>query len=210
MAPAARRSDSAAKPGKTAAGRERREEILRVAERLFHKNGYHATSLDDVADAIGFTKPAIYHYFKSKEDILFEIREAIIRDALERTEDVLILDASPAEQLRALLVGHTQMVLQNRRANKIYYEEQGLLSPSRERQIRRLERRYEEVARGLYVDGVAAGELRDIDPAVAIATILGACNWAYRWFRPRGRLKADELAEVMVDLLMNGFVADGT
>jgi TetR/AcrR family transcriptional regulator, cholesterol catabolism regulator len=193
--------------GKTAAGRERREEILRVAERLFHQNGYHATSLDDVADAIGFTKPAIYHYFQSKEDILFEIRDAIIRYAIDRSQEVLSTAATPIDRLTGLLVVHTQTVLENRRANKIYYEEQGLLSADRERKIRQLERRYEKVLRKLYEEGVAAGELRDVDPAIAVATLLGACNWAYRWYRPRGRLKSHELAEVMVDFLMNGYRA---
>lgn len=193
--------------GSTAAGAGRRAEILRIAERLFAANGYPATSMEDVADAVGVTKPAIYHYFTSKEDLLLEIRQSIIDGALDLVDGVLEADGSPARKLRDILVAHTETVLRRRRANKIFYEEHGQLSPDRERAIRRAERRYEDVLRQLYAEGIGAGELRDVDPGIAVATLLGACNWSYRWFRPRGRLRADELAAVIVDLLLEGHLA---
>jgi AcrR family transcriptional regulator len=190
--------------GSTAAGAGRRAEILAVAERLFAQKSYHATSMDDVADAVGVTKPAIYHYFRSKEDILLEIRQSIIDDALELVDGVLEAAGRPADKLRDILVAHTTTVLTRRRANKIFYEEQGLLSADRERAIRRAERRYEKVLHRLYEDGIAAGELRGADPGIAVATLLGACNWSYRWFKPRGRLSAEEMAQTMVELLLEG------
>ena len=70
--------------GRASAGAGRRREILDVAERLFAEHGYASTSMDDVAEAVGVTKPAIYHYFRSKDDILLEIRQSIIDDALAR------------------------------------------------------------------------------------------------------------------------------
>lgn len=197
-----------ARRGPTAAGEERRQEILRVAERLFHQDGYHATSLDDVAEVIGFTKPAIYHYFESKEDILFELRDRIIREALDRAAEITKQGGTSAEQFTAVLVAHTRTVLEERRANKIYYEEQGLLSGDRERRIREHERRYELVLRDLYTQGVADGDLRDVDPGIAVSTLLGACNWAYRWYRPGGDLRPKELAETLVDLLTHGYRKD--
>lgn len=190
--------------GSTAAGAGRRAEILRVAERLFASNGYAATSMEDVADVVGVTKPAIYHYFRSKEDLLLEIRQSIIDGALELVDGVLEAEGRPSQKLADILVAHTETVLKRRRANKIFYEEHGRLAPERERAIRRAERRYEKVLRQLYQEGVAAGELRDVDPGIAVATLLGACNWSYRWFKPRGRLKAGQLAEVIVDLLLEG------
>lgn len=190
--------------GSTTAGAGRRREILDVAERLFAKHGYASTSMDDVAEAVGVTKPAIYHYFRSKDDILLEIRQSIIDEALERVEGILEQDGSPARKLADLLVSHTETVLRRRRANKIFHEEHGLLSPERERSISGKDRRYEQVLRQLYAEGVEAGELRDVDPGIAVATLLGASNWSYRWFRPRGTYGADEMAALIVDLLLEG------
>ena len=117
------RATSTRSSGTTAAGAGRRKEILEVAERLFWQKGFHAASMDDVAEAIGLTKPAIYHYFRSKDDILLELRQSIIDDMLHLIEGVLEADGSPAVKLRDILVAHTEVVLRRRRANKIYHEE---------------------------------------------------------------------------------------
>lgn len=197
---------TSARGGTSPAGAGRRQEILGVAERLFWQKGFHAASMDDVAEAIGLTKPAIYHYFSSKDDILLELRQSIIDAMLELTEGVLEAEGEPADKLRDILITHTEVVLRRRRANKVYHEEQGRLSAVAERPIQASEDAYDEVLRSLYRDGVAAGQLRDIDPGIAVATLLGAMNWSYRWFRPRGELKAPEMAEVIVGLMMDGLL----
>lgn len=206
---AARRGGTTGTGGTTAAGAGRRQEILSVAERLFWQKGFHASSMDDVADAIGLTKPAIYHYFRSKADILVELRQSIMDSMIELSEGVLEADGSPATKLRRILVAHCEMVLRRRKANKIYHEEQGTIADEQTRAMRRRESGYEDVLRGLYGEGVAAGELRDVDAGIAIATILGAINWSYRWFRPQGSLKAPQMAEVIVGLLLEGHMAEG-
>ena len=200
----ARTRSTAGGGGSTTAGAGRRREILDVAERLFARHGYASTSMDDVAEAVGVTKPAIYHYFRSKDDILLEIRQSIIDEALERVEGVLEAEGPPSRKLADLLVSHTETVLRRRRANKIFHEEHGLLSPDRERSISGKDTRYEKVLQQLYAEGVEAGELRDVDPGIAVATLLGACNWSYRWFRPRGQYSAEEMAALIVDLLLEG------
>lgn len=206
---AARNRGTSGTGGSTAAGAGRRQEILAVAERLFWQKGFHASSMDDVAEAVGLTKPAIYHYFKSKDDILLEIRQSIMDAMMELTEGVLDADGSPATKLRNILVAHTEMVLRRQRANKIFHEEQDAIADRRDRSIRRSESQYEDVLRGLYAEGVAAGELREVDPGIAVATLLGAINWSYRWFRPKGELRAPQMAEVIVDLLLHGSLIDG-
>lgn len=190
--------------GVTPAGAGRRREILDVAERLFWEKGFHATSMEDVADAIGLTKPAIYHYFASKDDILLEIRQSIMDEMLELTDGVLQADGEPIDKLRNVLVSHTEVVLRRRRANKVYHEEAGSLPAGRERGTRAAERAYEDVVRGLYAEGVVDGHLRDVDPGIGVAVLMGAINWSYRWFRPRGALRAPEMAELIVSILLEG------
>ncbi|MEY9214945.1 TetR family transcriptional regulator [Thermobifida halotolerans] len=186
-------------------GNDRRAQIIEVATALFREKGYHVTSLDDIADRIGFTKPAIYYYFKSKEDVLFAIVNGIVDEALERFHAIAEGPGSPGERVHALLVEHTRTILRNLDANTVFYNERGLLSPEREKEMRKREREYTEVMQRLYAEGVANGELLDVDPAVATATLLGASIWSYRWFDPEGRLSADEVAEQIAKLLLNGY-----
>lgn len=184
---------------------DRRQQIIDVATTLFRRNGYHATSLDDIADGIGFTKPAIYYYFESKEDILFEIVDGIVDGALERTTSIAARSDPAADRLHALLVENTRVVLQDLEANSVFYNERGLLSAERESAIRRREREYTRVVYDLFREGVAEGNLVDADATVATATLLGASIWAYRWFDPAGRLDADEVAEEIARLLLDGY-----
>jgi TetR/AcrR family transcriptional regulator, cholesterol catabolism regulator len=186
-------------------GLGRREEIISVSTTLFREKGYHTTSLDDIADRIGFTKPAIYYYFKSKEEILFAIVDNVVRGALERMRAIADRNGSPADRLHDLLVENTRVVLENIEANTVFYNERGLLSAERERAIREREREYTNVVLDLYIEGVEAGELLDIDPRVATATLLGASIWAHRWFDGRGRLSIDQVADGVADLLQSGY-----
>ena len=197
---------------KTAAGKVdkrkrtgRKAQIIDVSTELFREKGYHATSLDDIADRIGFTKPAIYYYFKSKEDILFAIVDEIVDSGLERMEAVAATALSPTEKMHDLLVENTRVILENLDANSVFYNERGLLSAEREEAIRDREREYTRVARQIYIDGVEAGEFTDVDPAVATATLLGASIWAHRWFDPNGSMTTNEVAEQIATLLHEGY-----
>ena len=186
-------------------GNDRKAQIIDVATSLFHRKGYHVTSLDDIADHIGFTKPAIYYYFKSKEDILFAIVDEVIGEALDRVRPIASRDDSPAERLHDLLVQNTIVVLSNLKANTVFYNERGLLSPERERDIRTREREYTKIVQELYEEGVEAGEFLEVDPRVATATLLGAGIWSYRWFDPAGKLSIEEVATQIARLLLSGY-----
>jgi len=190
---------------RSAAGPQRKLEIIETATSLFHEKGYRETSLDDIADRVGFTKPAIYYYFKSKEDILFAIVDSIVDAALERIRTIARRDASPTERLHDLLAENTRVILENIEPNTVFYNSRGMLSLEREQDVRAREREYSQVVRDLYVEGVQAGEFLDIDPAVATATLLGASIWTYRWFDPAGRLPRERVAEDIARLLMSGF-----
>lgn len=184
---------------------ERKQQIVETSTMLFKNQGYHATSLDDIADVVGFTKPAIYYYFKSKEDILFEIVDGIVSNALERIRLVAQGPGTPAERLHGLLIENTRAVLENLEGNTVFYNSRGMLSPEREQDVRERERVYTRVVRDLYVEGVEAGELLDIDPGVATATLLGASIWTYTWYAPEGRHPQEQVAQEVASLLFSGF-----
>ena len=186
-------------------GGDRKAQIIRVSTALFRERGYHATSLDDIAERIGFTKPAIYYYFRSKEDILFAIVDGVVEGALSRIRSIAERDEPVVDRLHAILVENTRVVLENLEANTVFYNERGLLSPERERMVRDREREYTRIVRDLYVEGVEEGSLLDIDVTIATSTLLGASIWAYRWFDARGRLSVEQVAEQVAELLMAGY-----
>lgn len=198
---------SAGRPNHRAAGSRRKAEILETATTLFHERGYHETSLDDIADRVGFTKPAIYYYFKSKDDILFAIVDSIVESALQRIRGIAAREASASERLHDLIAENTRVILENIEPNTVFYNSRGFLTPERESDVREREREYTRVVRDLYAEGVKAGEFLDMDPSVATSTLLGASIWSYRWFDPKGRLSRDRVARDVAKLLMDGFKA---
>ncbi|HSG79148.1 MAG TPA: TetR/AcrR family transcriptional regulator [Acidimicrobiia bacterium] len=184
----------------------RRSEIIEVATRLFSERGYAATSLEDIAEVIGFTKPAIYYYFGSKDEILFEIHDGIVRVGLERVEAIREAGGNPADQLDQVLREHIARLLDNVEANLVFAREQAALSEDRAADIRDRDRAYERAVRAIYVDGVADGSFKDIDPRVAVGSLLAACNWAHRWYRTGGEYSTDDVADMIVGLLMGGYL----
>lgn len=185
----------------------RRSEIIEVATRLFSERGYAATSLEDIAEVIGFTKPAIYYYFASKDEILFEIHDGIVRAGLDRVEAIRKAGGSPADQLEQVLREHIARLLDNVEANLVFAREQAALSEDRAADIRARDRAYERAVRAIYADGVGDGSFRDLDPRVAVGSLLAACNWAHRWYRPGGEYATEDVADMIVGLLMGGYLA---
>lgn len=192
---------TASAPERSGRGRE----ILEVATRLFYEKGYHETTLADIAEVIGFTKPAIYYYYDSKEDLLFEIRDRIVRAALDRVREIIAAEEDPLRRLRAILRNHLGTLLANAEANIVFHEERGVLSEEREESIRQHERRYDRLIREVYAAGVAEGRFRDVDPTIAVGMLLGACNWTYRWFREGGAVSEDDVTDSILGLLSQGY-----
>jgi AcrR family transcriptional regulator len=184
---------------------DRRTQIVRIATRLFSEQGYAQTTLDHVATEIGFTKPAIYHWFDSKDQILFEIHRDIVQPALEEVREIRQTGGSPRTQLEAILAAHVRRVLRNRDANTVFAREAAALSPTKAAEIRSMDREYENEVRAVYSQGVAAGEFADVDPVVAVGSLLSACSWVSGWFRDDGPLDADSVVAMIGSLLAAGY-----
>ncbi|GIU93469.1 MAG: TetR family transcriptional regulator [Acidimicrobiia bacterium] len=188
---------------------DRRNQILEVATRLFSERGYAATSLEDIAEEIGFTKPAIYYYFKSKDEILFHIHDRIVQEGLAQIRAIRAQGGSPSQQLEQVLREHMRRLLANVEANLVFAREQAALPADKAALINQQDRRYEEEVREIYREGVKAGVFVDIDPRVAVGSLLAACNWAYRWYRPGGAYRVDDVADMIVNLLRHGYERAG-
>jgi len=181
-----------------------RQRILREAASLFDLGGYHNTSMEDIASRIGLRKPTLYHYFKSKEDILFGIHDAFIDRLIEQQRARQSIAMDGRQQLLEIIMDMLQVIDEQRGEVRAFFEFYRELSPDRRESIARKRDEYEGFVEGVIRAGVAAGEFREVDPRLAALSLFGMVNWSYQWFQPGGRLGPRELAYVMWDLFVKG------
>lgn len=184
----------------------RRRDILVAAAHVFARDGYAGASLDDVAAKIGVTKGVIYYYFRSKEEILTEIRATAIRDAIERIEAIIATGGPPEQLLRAAvsdLVSHIFDEL-DRFANVLRPGEK--LSAESHALVRDLQRRYEQLVRGIVEAGIKERAFVQHDPRVVTFTLLRACLGVADWYSPDGPLPPEMVAEQVTEQVVAGVV----
>lgn len=182
---------------------DKRAAVLRTAARLFNEKGFHATSLDEVAERLHVTKPTLYHYVRSKDEILF----ACVQTGLQTMRDAIAqrgaAGGSALDQLEAGMRAYTRIVTQDFGMCLIRIGEDPLPEESRT-ELRRLKREIDLEFRGLIVRCVAEGSVRPVDPKLAAFTLAGAVSWVGRWYRPGGPLAPEQIADACCDLLLSG------
>src|SRR3954454_11485498 len=180
---------------------ERREELTRIAARLFAERGYQGTSLTDLAAELGVQKPSLYHHIDSKEDLLWEIAQegaAAFHAALEG-----VPQAPAAERIRLALRAHLAVVAGQLDIATVFVREWRYLEGERHEAFVAERRRYEERIRELFREGVEGSELRtDLDVSTAALLFLSAANWAYTWLRAGSG--TDALADRLYAALLDG------
>lgn len=176
----------------------RYDQIYETAARLFYEKGYAATSLQDLANAVGLQKGSLYYYIDSKEDLLYGITDyahTFFTDLVEQARDE---GASPAEGLRRLLHRHAKFAAEHFHVTAAFYNERGALAPERQAVIVQTRDAYEASLRAYVKQGQEAGEFSaELDPKIAVFGILGMINWMYQWYRPGGGLTPQELADAL-------------
>jgi AcrR family transcriptional regulator len=180
----------------------RRNELTRQAARLFAEQGYHGTSMEDLAAAMGVQKGSLYAHVKSKEDLLDELAEngaAAFHAALDAIDERL----RAVEKLRLALRAHLRVVAEQLDVATVFVREWRYLEGERREAFIAERRRYEERIRSLFREGVEQSELRtDLDVSVAALVFLSAANWAYTWLQPDR--DTDALADRFFELLVDG------
>lgn len=205
-------SDQAQEPSATDRGGPRggrREELINTAARLFEEEGYHQSSMERLAERAGLAKPTLYHYFKSKEEILFEVHLHFIQPLIQRQQRRMELGLRPSQVLLEAFVDHMEVVAEKPGMLRMFFEHQRELGPDRRSQMRENRRRYRMLIEETIDAGIAAGELRPVDVRLTAFALFGMVNWAYKWFQVKGELSPRETAHFLWDLFMRGVQANG-
>ena len=181
----------------------KRDTVLRESGRIFNREGFHNTSLDDVANHLDVSKATLYNYVKDKQEMLFEFHKMALIIGDEAMEMARKVDANGAGKLRVAMREYIAMVTE-RLGGYGVIAELGALKPLDRQEIIAGRERFDKRFVSLLAIGVKDGSLRPIDPKMAVFAFMGALQTIPNWFSPNGRLSGAEVAERMTDLLMNG------
>jgi AcrR family transcriptional regulator len=185
-------------------GADRREQILQTAQKLFADQGFRETNLNDVATQLGFRRQAVYHYFQSKDEILYELidraGQAVARSA-QRTMDE---DLPPAEMLAALVRNHVRELLTNIDIFRIQFTELSKLTGDRADRLRRDISTYVHRISRVIEAGQKDGTFIDVSPMTQALLILGMCNGTTEWYSPRSRRSIDDIADYAARIALSG------
>ena len=183
-------------------------EIALAAVELFEQKGYHATSVQDIADAVGLQKGSLYHYIHSKEDLLLQIAHQAITDFNQRLEHILSLNIPAKEKLLAAVENHLTVSISNLQTTTVLLRESFALGENPHQMIQDLTDRYLDLWTAILNEGVRNEEFHVTQPKITALAILGACNWVYRWYKQSGSLTAHEVATVFGSLFLDGLLKE--
>ncbi len=186
--------------------KDQKTTIRREAARLFAKQGYHATGIEDISQAVGLGRGALYHHIGSKEQLLFEISSLGLDELTAACQDIVDADMPASEKLRAMSRVHMRNLIENKDAMTVYLREVDLMSKQYRTKLVTRRHGIEDLWAKVVEDGVAAGELRPIDP-IAVKGMLGMHNYAYIWIRGDGRLSPEEIADEFCSMFLEGLLA---
>jgi AcrR family transcriptional regulator len=196
----------AASKSKAVATREepnRRGDIVRAAGRLFHEKGYSATTIRDIANAVGMRSGSPFYHFKTKHDML---RAVVLEgiDAINGTvSQALDPKLSPRARFEAMLRAHLRQLLgeEGRDFAATLLHESRHLDPEAQTEVVALTDSYEAVWQSALKDLKRAGLIADDSP-VARLFLMGALNWTVQWYRPGGSKTIDQLARQLADFVI--------
>jgi len=191
---------------KSVPNNERLAEVYRTAAQIILRKGYDATSISDIANALGMTKAGLYHYINGKKELLFDIMNFGLDELDEEVATPACSIADPSARLRFIIASHAQLVTKGQGAITILVDEITALPPAQNRMITRRKREYFNHLRDLLNELKAAGKLNDVDTTVATFSLLGMVNWLSRWFRQDGDLTQEQVAEQIVKIALNGLL----
>jgi len=184
-----------------------REEILFAAAQIFGQKGFHATSMQDIADSVNLQKASLYHHFESKQEILLCLLDSALDLLIERIAPVQASMHPPEEKLRDAMRIYIQTVADYQNLASVLLLEHRSLDPElRERHSPRRDR-FEYIWRELIQEGQDAGVFTCSPSALTARALLGVMNWTITWYRKEGPLSPEEIAEQFADLFLFGLIA---
>jgi len=178
-------------------------EILRHATEVFCEKGYEGASMRDLSRATGMSLAGLYHYFGSKERLLYLIQKETFTTIVERLKARLADVTDPAQRIRIFILNHLEYFVANQSGLKVLSHEDEALKNGFGSELAAIKRQYYRICVGLMDD--LKGERRaEFNSRTAVMSLFGMINWIYTWYNPRIDGTAEELAEQMNAFILSG------
>jgi len=187
--------------------RPREAELHATATRLFRQRGFHATSMQDLGEALGMNRGSLYHYISAKDELLWTILTRALDILEERVLPILDSEAPAVDRLTGAIREHLRVAADHADELSLIQIEWRALDRGRQAEMIRRRDRYEARWRVALEAGIADGSLRAFDVRLAGIGILSACNWFTQWYRPGGPSSVDEIADAFAELFLGGLRA---
>ena len=191
---------------KSAPSNERLAEIYRTSAQIILRKGYDATSVNDIANAVGMTKAGLYHYINGKKELLFDIMNFGLGELDEEVAEPAARIADPGARLRFVLGAHARLVTRGQGAITILVDEVRALTPAQQRKITQRKRGYFDFLRSTLDELKAEGKLQEVNTTAAAFSLLGMVNWLSRWFQQGGALDEEQAADQIVRIALHGLL----
>ncbi|MCG8341772.1 MAG: TetR/AcrR family transcriptional regulator [Chlorobiales bacterium] len=173
---------------------KRIEEVENVACHLFANNGYHSTSMRTIARELNMNQATLYHYFSSKEDLLFKLMDDAIENSTNTLKRICAADILWEDKLKAVLNSYTRYFAGYKEGEILLLNEMNSLSePKREILIKK-QRHFVELFKTILNDASADHKLEQIHTTVAIFAFFGMVHYTVKWYNKDGEVNLEELA----------------
>jgi AcrR family transcriptional regulator len=185
-----------------------RDEILLAAAHIFQEKGYHAASMQDIAQAVELQKGSLYHHVESKQDILLALLDQALDRILEKLQEIQDLEVSPDKKLRLAMQSYLSFLAENRSLSSVLLLEHRSLKP--EYKNKHIPRRddVEDIWQEIINSGINQGYFQTTQPGLTAKALLGVINWTITWYREDGLLSPIEIADHFTDLFFEGLLLD--
>lgn len=190
--------DSAPERGAVAA-----REIFEHAMTLFEQNGFHRTSMNEIAEACGVTKPTLYYYFRNKSHLLETLYEDITKDFFGQVAAMSAAKAPADQRLYQLIERQVAYNIGNRRFLSIFWRERHQLDEAARKSLAQIERNFEAMVQNIVDAGLADGSFTASDPKVATYAVLGLLSTVHRWAGYVDR-SPQQIADQIASLALHG------
>ena len=184
---------------------ERWAELLDVAAKTFATRGYDATSLQDIADALGILKGSIYYYIKTKGDLLAHLLRNAHEKGIRNIQPIADGPGDPLSRLAAMIRVHTHYVCTDRDRTAVFLHERKRLTPEQRAEYLGDEHAYRRYFEQVLQQGQDAGLIReDLNPKLAALCLLGSLNSIYQWYKPSATFSVDAIGDTFVTSWLSG------
>jgi len=199
---------SASRPRRPRATTQQKlDALLSRSAKLIAEKGFEAMSMRDVSAAAGGSLAGLYHYFDSKEELLYQLQYRTFRSLLESQEAIAAQPGTPEERFRRLLIGHLTFFSEHPSEHQACTFELKSLTGERYETVETLRRRYYRLMTSVVAelrDGGGAHTAESKEARHATLFIFGMLNWVFMWYTPERYGSVEQLGEEMLDLVLNG------